>query len=145
MAESRPLNILVVDDEPAIVRTLSGFLRLRGYRCQTECDPRAALGRTETGEETFHVILTDLVMPGMDGIELVRRLRQAESMAQLIVMTAFSTLDRAVEAYHLGVSDYLLKPFESLDQVATVVQEAEARFQRWRAALTKTLREAGGE
>lgn len=141
MPPSEPLRILVVDDEPAILRTLESFLRLRGYDCQTETDPDTALARLE--HELFHVVLTDLVMPGLDGMELIRRLNAARSLTEVIVMTAFSSLDRAVEAYHLGVSDYLLKPFESLEEVARVVGQAENRLARWRRALVRTLEEGG--
>jgi len=141
MPPSETLRILVVDDEPAILRTLQGFLRLQGYECETEGDPEAALARVQ--DEIFHVVLTDLVMPQMDGMELIRRLKEARAMTEIIVMTAFSSLDRAVEAYRLGVSDYLLKPFESLEQVGYVVGQAETRLRRWRQALVRTLEEGG--
>lgn len=136
-----PLRILVVDDEPAILRTLESFLRLRGHECQTETDPAAALARLE--QEIFHLVLTDLVMPGMDGMELIRRLKAGRALTEVVVMTAFSSLDRALEAYHLGVSDYLLKPFESLEHVATVVDRAQDRLDRWRRAAVRTMEEGG--
>lgn len=141
MPPTAPLRILVVDDEPAILRTLESFLRLHGYDCQTETDPAAALARLE--REIFHLVITDLVMPGMDGMELIRRLRAGRSLTEVIVMTAFSSLDRALEAYHLGVSDYLLKPFESLEHVAAVVAQAEDRHNRWRQAVVRTMEEGG--
>jgi DNA-binding response OmpR family regulator len=142
MSPTAPLRILVVDDEPAILRTLESFLGLRGYDCQTETDPAAALARLEG--EIFHLVLTDLVMPGLDGMELIRRLRAGRALTEVIVMTAFSSLDRALEAYHLGVSDYLLKPFESLEHVAAVVGQAEERLNRWRQAVVRTMEEGGG-
>jgi len=135
--EAEPFRILIVDDEPAILRTLIGFLSLQGYACEGETDPQRALDRLEEG--LYHLLITDLVMPGMNGLELVRRLRQTDSFAEIIVMTAFSTLDRAVEAYRLRVSDYLLKPFESLEHVGSVVRQAEARHRRWREALIRTM------
>ncbi|MEW6488596.1 MAG: response regulator [Thermodesulfobacteriota bacterium] len=141
MPQTAPLRILVVDDEPAILRTLESFLRLHGYDCQTETDPAAALARLE--QEIFHLVITDLVMPGLDGMELVRRLKAGRFLTEVIVMTAFSSLDRALEAYHLGVSDYLLKPFESLEHVAAVVGQAEDRLNRWRQAMVRTMEEGG--
>ncbi len=135
--QNEPLRILVVDDEPAILRTLTGFLTLQGHQCDGESDPERALQRLEEG--LYHLLITDLVMPKMDGLELVRRVRETDSLAEIIVMTAFSTLDRAVEAYRLRISDYLLKPFESLDQVESLVRQAEARHRRWRDALLRTL------
>jgi len=135
--QAEPLRILIVDDEPAILRTLKGFLTLQGHHCEGETDPEQALRRLEEG--LYHLLITDLVMPGMDGLELVRRLRETDSLAEVIVMTAFSSLDRAVEAYRLRISDYLLKPFESLEQVGSVVRQAEARHRRWREALIRTM------
>lgn len=132
-----PLRILIVDDEPAILRTLGEFLSLQGYECVLETDPVAALERLEA--EVFHLVITDLVMPQLDGLELIRKLREGGGLTQMVVMTAFSSLDRAVEAYRLGVSDYLLKPFESLGEVETVVRQAEARYRRWRSAVVRTV------
>ena len=135
---TEPLNILLVDDEPAILRTLSCCLSLEGYPCVSETDPAAALARIRDGE-TFHILITDLMMPGMDGLDFIRAARDAGSLAQVLVVTAYSPLDRAVEAYVLGVADYLLKPFESLAAVVGVVKAAEARYRRWQSALSRTL------
>ncbi len=139
MQKEFPLKILVVDDEPAILRTLSALLHLEGYSCETEADPVAALERLRT--EMFHLLITDLVMPGLDGLELVRQLRHENGFAQVIIMTAHSTLDRAVEAYGLGASDYLLKPFRNLDEVLHLVREAHGRLRRWHDAMARTLQE----
>ena len=139
---SDSLRVLVIDDEPAIVRTLCSYLKLQGYRCDGEHDPVAALELAKAGDH--HMVITDLVMPDLDGLALVRQLRDADTLAQIIVVTAYSTLDRAVEAYSLGVSDYLLKPFDNLDEVGEVVAAAASRYRRWRKALTRTIDRAEG-
>lgn len=137
MTSKAPLRILVVDDEPAILRTLCTYLRLQGYQCDGESDPHAALEKIRN--DAYHLLITDLVMPRMAGLELVRALRDAGALAEIIVITAYSTLDRAVEAYALGVSDYLLKPFENLAEVGDVVGAAATRHRRWRRALARTV------
>jgi DNA-binding NtrC family response regulator len=136
-----PLNVLVVDDERPILRTLSTFVTLQGYRCETQVDASVALGRME--DEIFHVVFADLLMPQMDGLEFIRRIKESGATPEIVVITAFSTLARAIEAYCLGVSDYLLKPFESLQQVGEVLTRAESRYLRWRKAIVHTIRTGG--
>jgi YesN/AraC family two-component response regulator len=94
-------------------------------------------------DDDYHLIITDLVMPNLDGLEMVRELRETGVLAEIIVMTAYSTLDRAVEAHGLGVSDYLLKPFENLAEVGEVVGAAATRHRRWRRAITRTIDRGG--
>ncbi len=136
---SQPLTVLIVDDEPSILRTLSLCLRRAGFACETIDDSRAALERLRQ-DPAVHILLTDVVMPGVDGLEMIRILRQEGAFTQVIAMTAYSSVDRVLEAYRLGASDFLPKPFPSLDQVVEVVRAAEARYHRWRSALTRTLR-----
>ncbi len=136
---AQPLTVLIVDDEPSILRTLSLCLRRAGFACETFSDSRAALERLRK-DPPVHILLTDVVMPGMDGLEMIRILREEGAFTQVVVMTAYSSVDRILEAYRLGASDFLPKPFENLEQVVSVVRAAEARYQRWRAALTRTLK-----
>lgn len=139
MTPETPLRLLVVDDEPAILRTLCSFLRLQGYHCDGESDPEAAVERALAGD--YHIVITDLAMPRLDGLELVRTLKREGCLAEIIVITAYSTLDRALEAYSLGVADYLLKPFENLSQVGQVIDAAAERHRRWRKALAHTIQQ----
>jgi len=106
-----PARILVVDDEPSICDVLGIALRKEGYEVVTETNPLRALERIE--REPFDVILQDLRMPQMDGIELLRRIRELRPEAAVIIMTAYSTWDRAVEAMRLGAYHYIKKPFDT--------------------------------
>ncbi|WP_035803754.1 response regulator, partial [Deferrisoma camini] len=139
---ARPLRVLVVDDEPAILRTLRFCLGREGFACETETDPHRALRRVRT-EPSVHILLTDIVMPGMDGMTLLRALRESGALTQTIVMTAYSRPDRVLDAYQLGALDYLVKPFESLDEVVRVVRNAERRYLRWQKAVERTLKGEG--
>lgn len=139
MGDSKNCNVLLVDDEEPILRTLGTYLRLRGYAVETFANAPDALEWLRTNDA--HIVLTDLVMEGMDGIEFLSNLRDRGCLAQLIVITAFSTVDRAVESYLLGVSDYVLKPFENLDQIGDVVDQAAQRIHRWRQVMSLALAE----
>jgi DNA-binding NtrC family response regulator len=105
---------------------LAELLRDEGYEVETAADAFKALGKFESF--TPHVVVTDLKMPGMDGIELVKKLREREDSPAIVVMTAFGAVQTAVDAMRAGASDYLTKPldFEELLVVLDKVLETEA-------------------
>lgn len=119
-------RILVVDDEPSICDVLTISLRQEGYQVAAETDPRRALERIE--REPFDVVLQDLKMPGMDGIELLRQIRRIRPETSVIIMTAYSTWDRAVEAMRLGAYHYIKKPFDTqLDIKESIARALQSR------------------
>jgi DNA-binding NtrC family response regulator len=120
---SRTGRILVVDDEVNARTALAELLRDEGFDVEMAADAFKALGKYESFAP--HVVLTDLKMPGMDGIELVKKLRAFEDPCDVIVMTAFGAVETAVEAMRAGASDYLTKPlnFDELLIVLTKVLE----------------------
>jgi DNA-binding NtrC family response regulator len=117
-------RVLVVDDEVAARTTLADMLRDGGYEVEMAADAFKALGKYETFAP--RVVVTDLQMPGMDGLELVRRIRAGSDPAAVIVMTAFGAVQSAVDAMHAGAADYLTKPFE----LETLVALLERAFER---------------
>ena len=123
-------SILVVDDEPAIQDILTWALSAEGYRVATAGSGEEALARVE--EEDFDVIVTDIVMPGLDGLEVLERSRVLSPRAAVIVMTAYAALDTAITALRRGASDYLEKPF-SVD----LLKERVHRLLQYRETLWK--------
>ena len=120
-AAARPGRLLVVDDEPNIARVLSSFFIREGWTVSTHQDPRSALA--EMLEQAPDVVITDLAMPGMTGLELTVALQDAGIHVPVLVVTGHGTVQNAVEAMKAGVFDYLCKPFE-LDKVRDVVRRA---------------------
>lgn len=114
-------NILVVDDEVAIRRALERFLIGLGYQVWGVADAEEALKIVD--EQPVDLALVDLVMPKMDGVELINRLRAKNSGIVSIVMTAYGTITSAVSAMKAGAYHYLTKPFE-LDDIASLVETA---------------------
>lgn len=101
-------RILLVDDEPLKLSMLKGQLEASGYSVAAACNPLEAqpmLG------QSFDVVITDLRMPGRDGLSFLRDLRKLQPSPLVIVMTAFGTVETAIEAMKLGACDYLQKPF----------------------------------
>src|SRR5437763_9647004 len=114
-------RVLVVDDEPDMVENCARILGRAGYQCLTATDPRHALGLVES--ERPDLLLTDLKMPGMDGIELLRRAREVDPALPVILITAFATIESAVAAITDGAFDSLPKNF-SVDQLRIAVERA---------------------
>ena len=135
-------RVLVVDDEPDMVENCARILKKAGYQCLTATDPHAALALVEA--ERPDLLLTDLKMPGMDGMELLRRARDVDPALPVILLTAFATIESAVTAIKDGAFDYLPKNF-SLDQLRMAVErglrqrELELENRNLREQLQGTL------
>jgi two-component system KDP operon response regulator KdpE len=120
-----PLRILVVDDEPAMVGAVSALVGSAGHRVVTAYDGEAALLRFE--DETPDLVLLDLAMPGLDGVEVVRRIR-AMSRVPIIVLTGEADELAKVEALDAGADDYVTKPFgrqELLARIRAAIRRGE--------------------
>ncbi len=102
--------ILVVDDEEIVRDSLASWLEEDGYRVDTAPDGPTALGKL--AEQGYAILLVDLKMPGMDGLQVLAQTRATQPDAQVIIMTAYATVDTAVQAMKQGAYDYLVKPFE---------------------------------
>lgn len=154
-----PPRILVVDDEPKILRLLESLLGREGYRVETAPDAAAALrGVVRTHPD---LLVTDLMMPGMDGLELARRAREIDADLPIVLITGYASMETAVAALREGVSDYVTKPFSLAELKAVVgrilshrelaaenrrlvreLRVANAELEQHRNRLTAKVREA---
>lgn len=135
-------TVLIVDDEPEILRTLRNYLRLNDYNVLTAESGAAALEIMR--QEKVHIVLSDIKMPGMSGLELLKRIRAMDFSIQVIMMTGYSTFDITLQALEHGACDYILKPFEDLDDLVHLLEIASERLTRWRRALAGSSRGKGG-
>lgn len=119
-------TVLIVDDDEALLRSLSRLLRLRGYEPKTATSAAAAIELIQS--ERFDVVLSDIAMPGMDGIQLLRRLRDTDLVVPVILITGEPAVSTAVDAVEYGAFRYLTKPVANDDLVATV--EKAVRYHR---------------
>src|SRR6202522_2474973 len=133
-------RILIVDDESNARAALSEILRDDGFATETAADGFKALGKLE--EFAPDVILTDLKMPGLDGIAFMEKARTASPGTVFVVMTAFGTISSAVEAMKKGAENYLLKPLDP-EALGAVVDRAmeKARLMQEARRLRERLRE----
>lgn len=115
------LQVLVVDDEPAIRQVAAAQLRKAGYLVDQAADGETAMERLTRGD--VDIVLSDIKMPGLSGIELLRQARAANIDTAFIMMTAFASVDTAIEAIKAGAADYMIKPLnheELLHRLAKV-------------------------
>jgi two-component system response regulator AtoC len=120
-------RILIVDDEPSIRKVLAAHLRRFGHEAETAEDGAAAILRLQ--EEPFHLVVTDLKMPSVDGMGILRWVHQNQPGLPVILITAHGTVETAVEALKAGAFDYVTKPFDR-DELHNVITKALATEQR---------------
>ncbi len=130
--------VLVVDDEETIVEALAAVLSSEGYEVDTAPSGEAAWERL--GERTYGLVIVDLMLPDMDGLELVRRIRDEQLGSEVIIITGEASVDSAVEAMRRGAYDYLTKPLET-DRLKALVPKALEKydFREQKAALERKV------
>jgi two-component system response regulator PilR (NtrC family) len=135
-----PRNILIVDDEISMCDFLTVILTNEGYKVKAVQDGVEALKILQ--EESFPCMITDLKMPNMDGLELVSRAREIVPELGVVVITAYASLQSAVEALRLGAMDYVTKPFK-VDEIKIVIAKIfdQIELKRENAQLRKQLSE----
>ena len=119
-------KILVVDDEPLMRKFLEEGLKRKGYLVEIAENGKEAFGKLLKG--SFDLVVTDMKMPDVSGLDVVRKAKELSPHTQVIVMTAHGTIENAVEAMRLGAFHYILKPF-TFDALAVLIKKAEEHQQ----------------
>jgi DNA-binding NtrC family response regulator len=133
-------SILIVEDEAKMRRLLELQLADEGFRPTTA--PDAETGLQLLQKDHFDLIVTDFKLPGMTGLEFLQAVKRANAAIPVIIMTAYGTVESAVEAMKVGASDYVLKPFSLAELVLVIRKELDSRNLR---EENRTLREALGQ
>jgi len=114
-------KILIVDDDQDICETLSDILDEEGYDVVTACDGQEALEKIRQG--SFNLVITDIKMPIMDGMALLKEIEKSHTDIEVIVITSYGNEGQQVEAARLGAYEYLNKPL-NLDQLKNIIVRA---------------------
>ncbi len=132
------INVAIVDDQDLLRDSLSQTLSRAGYRISAFANGAHAVEGVK--KESFDLIISDLKMPGMDGVQMLRQIRQLGQDVPVILMTAFGSVSSAVEAMKLGAFDYIQKPFEA-DEIEILVKRAlqERHLRTENEALRRTV------
>ena len=120
MLPHKKIKIIVVDDELSIRESLKGWLQQDGYQVETAAGGPEALAKN--AENRFDIMLIDVKMPEMDGLTLLKKIKEIDSDIAIVMMTAHGAIRDAIEAIKLGAYDYLLKPFE-LEELSFTIEK----------------------
>lgn len=120
-------NVLIVEDDPALRDALCTTVQLAGYNVESADDGTKALSMLE--KQSFHLVVSDVQMDGLDGYALLQKLKSRGSELPVVLMTAYGTIQKAVDAMRAGAADYLVKPFDAevlMEMIRRYIPEADA-------------------
>ena len=132
--ERKSFRILVVDDELIVRDSIREWLMEEGFDADMAGSGQEALSRL--GESPFQLMLLDIKMPGMDGVEVLKKAREIAPEVNVVMMTAYATVETAIEAMKTGALEYLIKPFE----IDVLMPMVEKRFAEFMAARDEKIR-----
>jgi DNA-binding NtrC family response regulator len=127
------VRILIVDDEIEILLMLRRNLEMEGYQVTTTVNPQEALDLAR--RNLFNLIVTDIKTPGMSGVTLLKEIKRINPLANVIVMTGFSSMAHVVDCLGNGAVDYFVKPFPDVDILIQAIHQARDRLNRWRTSM----------
>ena len=107
---SQQFDVLVVEDEPVVLRAAERILHTEDLTTESALDAESAVERLS--RNNFQVVLSDLMLPGSSGFDLIDRVREHDSSAQFIVITGYATIENALESFVRGAFDFIPKPFD---------------------------------
>lgn len=116
-----PFEVLIVDDEPDVRDLLVEYFRERGFEVSVAHNGSEAVARLRRTPTRYGLVVTDLQMPGTDGLAVLRAAREGNAAVYVVIITGFASLDSAIQAVRLGAYDYLTKPF-SLGQIDVTIR-----------------------
>ena len=136
--EKSDVRILVADDEEDILNSLKTHLELDGYSVDVAISAAEALDKIRGRK--FHIVLTDINMPQMDGIELLEEIKKTRGDVIVIMITAYTSLMKVANSRFHGAADYVLKPFRDLSELDEVIEMAYQQILRWDRVMAETLK-----
>ncbi|MBC7337640.1 MAG: sigma-54-dependent Fis family transcriptional regulator, partial [Clostridia bacterium] len=135
------MRVLVVDDEPEVCNFFRYLLEWQRYEVTVATSGEEA--KAHAGERRFDVALVDLKLPDVDGLAVLRHIKNVQPECEVIIMTGYSTIRSAVEAIKLGAYDYLQKPFEDIEELAALIARAGQAAQQGDATWPPVEEELG--
>jgi len=140
-----PIKVLLVDDEEQFANALAQRLEARGFAVSVVHSGQEALDSIQ--DDALDVIILDVLMPGMDGIDTLKRIKQDKPMLEVIMLTGHATVETAIKGMKLGAFDYLMKPTEMKELVAKIekahVRKAEHEERIRQAEIEQIIKRRG--
>jgi CheY-like chemotaxis protein len=126
-------KILVVDDEPQILKLISNYLELEGFQVKVTESAREAMKLIESKD--YRIVISDILMPEMSGIDLLRKIKEFDGLIQVVMITAYVDMGKILAAFRHGANNCLFKPFENLGVLRAEIDTAAAKLDRVMAVL----------
>ncbi len=139
-------KILIIDQEPDVLKTLKNLLVKKGYQVSSALRGEEALGLVKS--EPFQLVIMDIRMPDVDGLEFIKQVKNLDDEIEVIVITGFASIENAVTALRdSGAADFITKPLDNIDQLFIAIDKAlqKRRMHREVKALVTTLEQANEE
>ena len=130
------INVLVLDDEENITASVKRLLESAGYNVITTNASKDAIDIVRS--KTIHIALLDILVPNMDGLTVLSIIKEISGLTQVIMMSAYSTVDRIVSSLENGANDFLIKPFNNIEDLIEVVDRSAEKLDRWKRLLQST-------
>jgi DNA-binding NtrC family response regulator len=127
MSDNRKTQVLILDDEPIVWKRLKPALEKAGYEVEAFTQSSNAMRRVQ--EKEFDIVVTDLKMEGIDGMEFLTEVKSRSPNTEVIVITGFATMETARESFQKGVFDFVAKPFKR-GELLEIVKRAEAKVRQ---------------
>ncbi|VAX15886.1 hypothetical protein MNBD_NITROSPINAE02-1270 [hydrothermal vent metagenome] len=130
------VKILIVDDEKSITDSLIRYFRLLDYDVEASNSPVDALEKIQ--KENYMIVVSDIMMPEMSGIEMLKKIKKFNGMIQVIMMTGVVTIENVLGCLSNGANDLFLKPLEELESIKNAVDDATTKLEKWESII-KTM------
>ncbi|MBU3099300.1 MULTISPECIES: response regulator [Clostridium] len=131
-------KILIVDEQDEVLVTLKKQLEQEGYKVETTQSDAEAFEKIKG--DKYHIVLIDIAMPEIDGLQLLREIKKYDPMTQVIMMTEHSTMDKILSSLEYGANDYINEPLKSTEYVISVIDYSVQKLERWRTAIIQIVK-----
>jgi len=136
---SKSYKVLVVDDSKSVVAAVKSFLASLPYEIDTTTDPFHAYTLIENAH--YDIVVCDIVMPQMDGITLLKKIKNFNGLIQVVMITGHTTINNTLTAFRAGALDVLFKPFEGPEELTKAVQAAAARLDHINGIVQRLIKQ----
>jgi DNA-binding NtrC family response regulator len=131
-------KVLIIDQDEEVLCSLKKLLEKEGYIVETIVSATNALEKVKSNK--YHIVLIGIEMTELDGVELLKEIKNYDSMTQVIMMTMYSSIDKILRSLEYGANDYLYKPLDNIEYVINVIDYSAQKLNRWREAIIQIVK-----
>ena len=132
-------KVLIVDKEEEVLCTLKKILEQETYVVETTRNATDALEKIKS--DKYHIVLIEIDISGMNGIELLKEIKSYDALTQVIMMAEHSTMEKILSSLEFGANDYIPKPFKNMEQVVQVIDYSVQKLERWRESIIQIVKQ----